>query len=273
MSLSKVRISSQTKEILDHICNPDIVKTLGKTNLSIESEIFEIVKIQLREVARHWQGYPSESEMLSAAITKVERLFEKKLKDTFEDRAEYMLEAFRKNYFANIKNSFQRKDKDLQKSLEALSDTTSALLKTAGTTPRLSPSQILKSEDDEYEKIFGDLKTYSSDLFEKAYLDSQSRISLELSRVGFDEFIEGLVIYPILIDAFDFFLNLENLPGGFSLTKNEDGKFPFEILQDRSVFILDQDGSIFVFVENFSPKSLGETGYQLIHLAKHLYYT
>lgn len=106
----------------------------------------------------------------------------------------------------------------------------------------------------------------------KAYYDLPEEISLKLIKVSFNGFTEGLLIYPILDDLDELLINLEDLPNGFQLSGEQDSYFPFEIVFEEFLFILDDDGTIFTYVENFTHDLFLRAGKLLINLATQIYY-
>ena len=95
------------------------------------------------------------------------------------------------------------------------------------------------------------------------------KLRLKLIKVSFNGFTEGLLIYPILDDLDELLVNLENLPDGFQVS--EDSYFPFEIAFEEFLFILDDNGTIFTYVENFTHDLFFRVGKLLIDLAIKIY--
>lgn len=101
-------------------------------------------------------------------------------------------------------------------------------------------------------------------------LQAQLRLKrLELIKIGFDNYIEGLLIYPQLEDLEEFTIKTDNLLEGFEV--GESTAFPVEIRQENFLYILDDDGSIFVNVENLTDESFKQAGTCLIRLGMALY--
>ena len=91
------------------------------------------------------------------------------------------------------------------------------------------------------------------------------QITFDIVEIGLKESIDGLFSIP-LIESFE--LDIERTKQNLSL----DGDwFPFEIEIDYCTFILDDDGTIFVSVENFPGDLINRSKILLRNLANKIY--
>lgn len=103
-------------------------------------------------------------------------------------------------------------------------------------------------------------------------ISEKSRIEFSILEIGFNNFLEGLLVNPLINELQEYSIDLVNIPQGFYLMENIFNAFPFEISYESSfIYILDDDGTIFLFVENFPPESLIKAGQLLVDLAISLY--
>jgi hypothetical protein len=76
---------------------------------------------------------------------------------------------------------------------------------------------------------------------------------------------EGLLVQPT---GDDFEINLEGLPEGGTVRGDW---YPYEVQYEDILFIVDDDGSIFVTVENFPERLVVRVREQLHELARRIY--
>lgn len=98
--------------------------------------------------------------------------------------------------------------------------------------------------------------------------DIENESRFELRRLGFAESVDGLLVVPSeSVQEIDI-QRLQSLPNC-----RIDGKwFPYEVHQGDFMFVIDDDGSIFVSVENLPPRIMAEAQKQLEAIAKALYF-
>lgn len=93
-----------------------------------------------------------------------------------------------------------------------------------------------------------------------------SRIPIEITEMGLSGFIDGLLAKPILNSSEGYDIDLENLEYPV-----EGDWFPFEVKIEDFVFTIDDDGTIFVSVENLPPRLVSQAKEILQVLANQLY--
>lgn len=93
-----------------------------------------------------------------------------------------------------------------------------------------------------------------------------SKIPIEITEMGLSGFVDGLLAKPILDILEGYEVNLGNLQ--YSV---EGDWFPFEVIIEDFVFTIDDDGTIFVSVENLPPRLVLQAKEMLQVLANQLY--
>jgi hypothetical protein len=87
----------------------------------------------------------------------------------------------------------------------------------------------------------------------------------EVRAVGLRELTEGLLVQPT---ADDFEINLAGLPEGWTI---QGDWYPYEVQYEDFLFVLDDDGSIFVSVENFPERMVMRVRELLHELARRIF--
>jgi len=97
-------------------------------------------------------------------------------------------------------------------------------------------------------------------------VSESSRIPIEITELGLSGFIDGLLAKAFLNDSEGYNINLENL--GYPV---EGEWFAFEVMIEDSVFTIDDDGTIFVSVENLPQRLVLRAKEMLQVIANQLY--
>ena len=97
-------------------------------------------------------------------------------------------------------------------------------------------------------------------------LSESSRIPIEITELGLSGFIDGLLDKAFLNNSEGYNINLENLE-----CPVEGEWFPFEVMIEDFVFTIDDDGTIFVSVENLPQRLVLRAKEMLQVIANHLY--
>ncbi len=97
-------------------------------------------------------------------------------------------------------------------------------------------------------------------------LSESSRIPIEITELGLSGFIEGLLAKAFLNNSEGYNINLENLE-----YRVEGEWFPFEVMIEDFVFTIDDDGTIFVSVENLPQRLVLKAKEMLQVIANQLY--
>ena len=82
------------------------------------------------------------------------------------------------------------------------------------------------------------LRGYLSNCKNQVNTPDRNIPNLYISKVGFDDFIEGLFIYPSIEDSDEFLIDFINLPSQFRLRDSSNSNFPFEFIKEEFVFCL-----------------------------------
>jgi hypothetical protein len=125
----------------------------------------------------------------------------------------------------------------------------------------------LKPVAAEMEKLAERL-TYARRAGKLAYervVGAEERPEYEVREIGLRGLTEGLLVQPT---SDDFEIDLDALSAGYKIRGDW---FPYEVKVDEFLFILDDDGSIYVSVENFPDRLLVDARAQLEGLARRLY--
>lgn len=97
-------------------------------------------------------------------------------------------------------------------------------------------------------------------------LSSKNQIPFEIIELGLPGSIDGLLSRP-LIDQFE--ITLEKIKDNLEVT--DDEWFPFQVNKGEFIFIIDDDGTIFISTENFPKPLLSQAKEQLKQLASQIY--
>lgn len=267
----KVVVFSQVKAIVDHVCNKESLEKLSTSsekhiNADLATSISEVVKIYMRQIARNAEQGISNS-IIDQASHKTIKTFESNLKKQSNINHDKVLEKIR-FYVKITQESLTKKPSKTQKS------TVSSLIEATNDfrfNRRHNDYRDTQSEDKKYIGVFNELKGYLSNYKNQVNTPNRNIPDLAISKVGFDDFIEGLFIYPSIEDSDDFLIDFTNLPSQFRLRDSSNSNFPFEFIKEEFVFILDEDGTIFVFVENLPQEVIDKAGRLLIDIAIGLY--
>jgi len=126
----------------------------------------------------------------------------------------------------------------------------------------------------EYAYIGKELSELKNSLFEakrddrlgnKEFFTTNASVEYEVIEIGLKESIEGLMIIP---RADELRVNLEGIS---NFIQNGQRYFPFEIRIEGFVFILDDDGSIYIQTENYPKGLVEEAKKYIIDLAEQIY--
>jgi hypothetical protein len=98
-------------------------------------------------------------------------------------------------------------------------------------------------------------------------LNEVSRIPIEITELGLSGFTNGLLAQPIFFIFQEYEMNLQNT--NFIV---EGDWFPFEVKIEDFIFTIDDDGTIFVSVENL-PKRLVEQAKDMLQILANQLYT
>jgi hypothetical protein len=272
MSLSNIRVFPQTKVIIDQICNPKVLGSLtsaqeGNINADTLTALSELVNIYIRDILRSPEyGHKSN---IQQAIEKVKLALSNKLSQNYDDAQKRKILAIFDSYLEIVKKLLKEKPSRNKKSFnEYLRE---LVREDDYFKNKNLPASERVNKDDDYVDKFDNLKELLEHILSENYFDLPEDLRLELIKVSFNGFTEGLLIYPILDDLDELLINLENLPDGFQVSETEDTYFPFEIVFEEFLFILDDDGTIFTYVENFTHDLFLRAGKLLIDLAIEIY--
>ena len=249
------KIFTQIKVLVYQICRPERLDTLSKEeiNADVEMEISEIIKIYMREISKKAERAFSDShQLINEAITKAKEIFQHRL---VEIESQKKL-AYLDKYLETAKKNLTRKPSKSNKLSFAKS-----LVETAEKELLFTQMEIelrTPKENDLFQILINILKKCSN-----------KKPELKLIKPGFDNYIEGLLIYPLLDELTEYRINFTYLDEGFYTKKIYN--FPVEIYYEEFTFIADDDGSIFVSVENLPSESFLQAGQLLIKLAMQLY--
>ena len=271
MNNQKVVVFSQVKAIIDHVCNKESLEKLSvprerEINADLATSISEVVKIYMRQIARNAEQGISDS-IVDQASHQTIKTFSSNLKKQPDINHDKVLEKIR-FYVKKTQESLTRKPSKTQKS------TVSYLIEATNDfrfNRRHSDYRDIQSEDEKYTGVFNKLRGYLSNCKNQVNTLDRNIPNLYISKVGFDDFIEGLFIYPSIEDSDEFLIDFTNLPSQFRLRDSSNSNFPFEFIKEEFVFILDEDGTIFVFVENLPQEIIDKAGRLLIDIAIGLY--
>ncbi|MEH2283055.1 MAG: hypothetical protein V7K90_17285 [Nostoc sp.] len=256
----ELKIYKQTKVIIDEICNYETLSTLSteKVNADVVMAITEIVSIYMRDIAKQNDFILSDKKFVEQAVSKVNAIFQQKLLNTESE-----------SYYTILNKYLEIAIRDLTR--KTSSSNKSSFAKSIVDTKREELPRnidILKT-DYSTETAYNSLLSTLLDFERKKHSPEVKFKSLKLIKIGFDNYIEGLLIYPELGDLEDYTLNISNLPPKFNVEVMNN--FPVEIYHENYVYILDDDGTIFVNVENLNSESFLLVGRLLIELAMALY--
>jgi len=98
-------------------------------------------------------------------------------------------------------------------------------------------------------------------------LNEASRVPIEITELGLSGFTNGLLAQPIFCLSQEYEMNLQNT--NFIV---EGEWFPFEVKIEDFIFTVDDDGTIFVSVENL-PNRLVEKAKDMLHMLANQLYT
>lgn len=255
-------IYKQTKVLIDDICNPERLSTLNKEkiNADIAMSITEIIAIYMRNIAKLDEYIASENKLVDKAVAKAKEVFQEKLATI--DINYDIYDSIINKYLEIAKKTLTKKPENSHKYSFSKS-----ILETKK-YDILQGLDIVENNSDTrkiYSIIYDELSTIQLKGFHKALQGKK----INLTKIGFDNYIEGLLIYPELNDLEYLTINIADLPLGFNVPVVNH--FPIEIYHEDYIYILDDDGSIFVNVENLTGDSFLKVGQLLIELAMALY--
>src|SRR5262249_5476701 len=87
----------------------------------------------------------------------------------------------------------------------------------------------------------------------------------EVHEIGLRGLTEGLLVQPT---GDDFEIDLDSLPEGCTVRGDW---YPYEVQYEDILFVLDDDGIIFVSVENFPERQIARVREHLHQLARRIY--
>ncbi|BAY26819.1 hypothetical protein NIES2100_66350 [Calothrix sp. NIES-2100] len=257
--MGNLKIYKQTKVIIDEICNKERLSRLKDEKLDVDvlTAITEIVSICMRDIAKENEHFISENKFVEQAVAKAKIIFRDKL---FNDGYENYYQIIEK-YLNIAKRNLTRKPPSSNKSSFAKSILDIKNQEIPGELDNLKT-------DNQKENVYNDLVDI---LLNSPIAKSKNTEfkELKLIKIGFNNYIEGLLIYPELQDLEEYTLNLKYLPDQFEVEISDN--FPIEIYHEDYLYILDDDGSIFVNVENYNSDNFFQAGRLLIELAMSLY--
>jgi hypothetical protein len=105
----------------------------------------------------------------------------------------------------------------------------------------------------------------SGKLAAEEVVTTESHTRYEVREIGLRGLTEGLLVQPT---GDDFEINLDGLPEGCTVRGDW---YPYEVRYEDILFVLDDDGSIFVSVENFPERLAMRVREQLHELARLIY--
>ncbi|WP_201320604.1 hypothetical protein [Pseudanabaena sp. lw0831] len=233
----KVVVFSQVKAIVDHVCNKESLEELStssekENNTDLATSISEVFKIYMRQIARNAEQYISDSIVEQASHQTI-KTFSNNLKKHSNINHNKVLEKIR-FYVKKTQESLTKKPSKTQKS------TVSSLIEATNDfrfNRRHNDYRDIQSEDEKYIGVFNELKGYLSNCKNQVNAPERNIPNLYISKVGFDDFIEGLFIYPSIEDSDEFLIDFTNLPSQFRLRDSSNLNFPFEFIKEEFVFI------------------------------------
>ncbi|MBD2247250.1 hypothetical protein [Nostoc sp. FACHB-888] len=256
----ELKIYKQTKVLIDEICNYERLCTLSreKINADVAMAITEIVSIYMRDIAKQNDFSLSEKKLVEQAVSKANAIFKQKLLNTEFETYYTILDK----YLEIARQDLTRKPSSSNKSSFAKS--------IVDTKRQELPQNIDILETDSSIEVAYDFLLCRLLEFEREKLSQELEFKkLNFIKVGFNNYIEGLLIYPELEDVEEYTINISNLPQEFNVKVINN--FPVEIYHEDYVYIIDDDGTIFVNVENLNSESFFMAGRLLIELAMALY--
>jgi hypothetical protein len=95
---------------------------------------------------------------------------------------------------------------------------------------------------------------------------SDVEVPFEVISIGTQQHLDGFVVRPLMTDTFS--LNLESVEGFATVTGEW---FPYQIENKTFVFVVDDDGTIFISTENFPETLVSDALEAIKNLARRLY--
>jgi hypothetical protein len=132
---------------------------------------------------------------------------------------------------------------------------------------RTQVKKTLKPVAAEMEKLWERL-AYSKQmgkLADEEIVATDANTRYEVREIGLRGLTEGLLVQPT---GDEFEINLDGLPKGCTV---QGDWYPYEVQYEDTIFVLDDDGSIFVSVENFPERLVARVREQLHELARRIY--
>ncbi|MGB3205777.1 MAG: hypothetical protein WBB28_12370 [Crinalium sp.] len=251
----KIRFSSQTKIIANYIAQIILSNHLyqenKETDVNLQIACTELLNIYIRKVARKSLEKIFPHELLKKAIAQTKSSLTEEIYILQELWTE---EDFNSSKCENIINSYLNISKD------SLTEKTSKNSKKGNTF-----IERLATITNEF---WVDKEPSQKGLNITTIKPNNCPITFELIEIGFNNSTEGILLYPLIEKMDEFAIETSYL----EISVNIDGdRFPFEITFKDFLFILDDDGSIFVFVENFPEKIIAQVKESLLTLATSLY--
>jgi hypothetical protein len=259
----KFTVFKQTKTLINQICNTDYLHKLSKEKIysELEIQLTELVILYVRDFLRNNQENSSTYQIINTAINMVKNILIAKLREIKNEDKISIFDV----YFKKINKSFTTKYKQNNytfiKGLEGFINI-----------------QSKENLEDTHKKIcIYKLQAKLNDF----YMDNQAFVAdyeeaeepLKIITIGFNSSIEGLLIYPHYSnDLQDHIIALNKLPNNFYTTETK--YFPIEVYHGDYkdyIFIIDDDGSIYVNTQNLTTDNFYKVGELLIQLAMALY--
>lgn len=273
-------VYQQTETLIKQICSSDFLDKLSKEENSsdLATNLEELVLISIRNsVKNHTENINLNeltnqviSEVLNLLETEIDKLSHKEYKDKISIIKTY-LEKIKKQ----LKDIYNKKDRQPKKDSSIYND-----LKELKLTKFLS-RQVEEDIQQELQEV---IKNNDLLKIQKKLIDQG--IVLKLTKIEFNSYTEGLLIYPGFEDIRKHYvITLNNLPEKFhtiEIFDEEIKNFPIEIYYGETaeihyrekydyIFIIDDDGSIYVNTQNLPTDSFKTAKDLLIQLAMALY--
>lgn len=271
--MNEVRVFPQTSIIINSILQTQNLEIFSKENINdnVLEAIYELVNIYIRRTIRYTNFESSPQEVIKQAFENVRILFQCKLEqEEVSKEIEKEIISVVNYYLKDIieGNLYEKPSINKKSFYEYLKDLRGSLNQRYKNRGVKQLQLFNDSFQESPQRIIDNINQYKKQLL----LKIKSRVNFEIIEIGFDNFLEGLIASPILSDLDEYTINLGNIPEEFFLRDNQFYHFPFEISHNSGfLFILDDDGTIFIFVENLPNESLVKAGNLLVELAAHLY--
>lgn len=187
----ELEIYKQTKVIFDEICNNGRLSKLSteKINADVAMAITEIISIYMRDIARE-NNYVESDELVEQAVSKAQAIFKKRL-----------LNKEFETYYDIINTYLDIASKDLKRKPDSNNKLSFAKSIVETKRQELPKNLYIKeantSRDHSYDSLLSRLSKIKSENHSK----DKKIHKLKLIQTGFENYIEGLLIYPELEDV------------------------------------------------------------------------